>query len=424
MSSQQDLTVRVTAKDAGAAKPFQDLAKSAKEAAAAMKGIGKGAGAAGGMFSGAGGRAAGVLQALGLGSFSGIALGGGAAGIAALAGKDLGGAGLNALYNKKYGTGPLQKEDGGMILGQLFGTIDQLTGRKFREQAQDKALEKTRDDAGRREMVAQQSASMGDAFRQMMLNRSLTGNSDEQFKAGLGNIDAQLNPIAARARQAGIQGSSQEAYRNEQFSKFQNSTGKDRAAAMKEMLAAQLELSRLTKQEVQDQTKLAQLLGQQKELRMQSLQATKEGIHDKGAELGGMDKLGRMQATELGGKLKRGEKLSPQELEAASSFGILSGLVRERRIQEADKSGDLASFLKAAGTDAEKKLAIDAEAKNVSIDVQLKLDEQQISAAIARGLSPLNARIEKLTIRVADNEANMKKIDNARGQDKGALLEQ
>lgn len=421
MSSQtnQDVTVRVTAKDMGVAGPFKDLAKNAKEAGAAIKGM-----AASGGGSGGPSRLPAVLQALGLGSFGGIALGGGLAGVGALAAKDLGGAGLNAMYSRKYGGGPMQREDSGMILGQLGGMIDTLTGRKFREAQQDKATEKVKDEAAQREMVQQQANAMGDAFRQMSLNRRALGTTDEQRRAAEGNIESQLNPIQNRARQAAIQGNEQRLYRNQQEEVFLKGTGKARSDALKEQLAAQMELSRLAKQEIQDNTKIAQLLGQQKDLRLQALQATGEGIKNQAAELGGMDKLGRMQATELGGKLKRGEKLTPQEMEAAQSFGILGGLVRETRIKEMDQSGDLASFLKAAGNEAEKAIAVKAAASNVSIDVQLQLDEQQISQAIGRGLAPINARIEKLTVRIAENDQNMRLIQDRQGKDRGAVFEQ
>jgi hypothetical protein len=409
---------------------FRDVAQGATQARQSVKQLGDEADRTARKLGGLSGRdmkklakATGMGGAFGMGR---LAMAGGGVGLGVMAAADLGHVGLNMAFNQKFGQGPFQKEDAGMLLGTVGSVVDTLSGRKYREAAQDKALDEIIKRGDRYKRTSDATVAMEDRFRAAGLPTKGLGTPLEQMKAQFANLGEEQFAIGNRYRRGkGLINTAAERI-TEAKNTYEKSGGEERAEAFRDMVRYQQELVRLNADQIRDGEKLVQIEEKRRDLKMRLLQQTQEEVRSKALQFADMNPSERMQATELGGKLRRGEKLSVDEMEAAQGMPILRDLVNQQKIRgvmEQQGPAGLNEFLKAAGNQQEQAIAQKAQQKGLTVDAILRIDEAELMEAFRKALEPLQAQIKAATIRAENANENMEKLNKRREADRGALVE-
>jgi hypothetical protein len=409
---------------------FRDVAQGATQARQSVKQLGDEAERTSKKLGGLSGRDMKKLaKATGMGGAFGVgrlAMAGGGIGLGVMAAADLGHLGLNAMYNQKFGQGPLQKEDAGMLMGTVGSIVDTFSGRKYREAAQDKAIEEIIKRGDRYKRQNDAAVAMEDRFRASYLPTKGLGTPLDQMKAQFANLSEEQFAIGNRFRRG--QGNINAAASNIEEAKatYNKSSGEERAAAFRDMVRYQQELVRLNADQIRDGEKLIQIEEKRRDLKMRLLQQTQEEVRGKALQFADMNPMERMQAVELGRKLNKGEKLSVDEMEQAKDMPILRDLVNKQKIQQAVEMGGpggFNEFLKAAGNQQERAIAERAQQKGLTVDAILRIDETELLETFRKALEPLQAQIKAATIRAENANENMEKLNKRREADRGALVE-
>lgn len=309
------------------------------------------------------------------------------------------------LSGARAGSGPMQKGEGGWLMNNYYGMRDAWSGRQFRERAADRQIEMGREEAANRGMVAATETGLRRDW--MAANQqtvaSMTYQPYRQATAGEG-IRAQMGLLSEQA--GGIRGdvarrqaeADKVAAQHDAAIDRQNKArfgpgrlsaagvaGVDRDAnVVKDQALAQLK--QLSDAQVKDNAQLLEIEKQRLALSKQLVDAEREGIKAKRQSFAALGWEDQQAAIDLGGKLKRGEKLSGYEEQRASQIGVLQPLLGAQREMAVEKSGKLAEFLQATGSDveraaAEKKLEA-LRAGRGDIAVEMYFDESKLAQEI------------------------------------------
>jgi hypothetical protein len=376
-----------------------------------------------------------------------LAMAGGGVGLGIMAAADLGHMGLNAMYNQKFGQGPLQKEDAGMLLGTVGSVVDTFSGRKYREAAHESQLEKIAQEAADREKVMQSINQADWRRRSSMLSAPELGRNPEDklriqemnlktekaFHESRLHFRTNLEPMLGGepgrfAVKGAPVGRMREMY--QAFNKAntlygdKNAPADARMKAMQDMLRIQEEIVRLSKEEQVNAEKLVDIEAKRKELGMQRIAMTRAGLENKAEKFNEMNPMERLETIDFAKRFKAGERLSVDEEQAMRSNTLLAPMLRERKMQETlDNPQFRQAIMAGVGNDQEKAAVEKAQKLGVGIEAVIKLDSQQLIDDIKKGVEAANAQLVNAVVKQQQQIATLQAVLKMDKAARGALVE-